>query len=310
MTEFRTHYDNLKVARDAPDIVIRAAYKSLSQRFHPDKNPGDERAVGVMAVINRSYEVLSDPKRRAEHDEWISREEARLKSHGSQSAGAQIPPEWRPSRQPVTAMPPHRNLLAAALLWPFKIVLRITVAVPQLALLGLLFGGFALYDAITPDRPPPTGPKPYTSTPVTLAAKPSYTRPTTAPNGAPWPKNANYIEGLPLLAKDGMSKITVDNRQNDSDVFVKLVSLDEAQAFPARQFYIPAHSQFTLNRVTAGNYDIRYRDQESGGLSRSEAFHVEERRTDRGVQYSTITMTLYKVQDGNLQTYDLAESEF
>jgi DnaJ-class molecular chaperone len=61
MQAFRTHYDNLKVSRDAPDIVIRAAYRSLSQRFHPDKNNGDERAVRVMAVINQSYEILIDP---------------------------------------------------------------------------------------------------------------------------------------------------------------------------------------------------------------------------------------------------------
>jgi len=50
VTKLRTHYDNLKVSRDAPDNVIRAAYKTLSQKYHPDKNPGDERAAHVMAV--------------------------------------------------------------------------------------------------------------------------------------------------------------------------------------------------------------------------------------------------------------------
>lgn len=55
MTKLRTHYDNLKVARDAPDAVIRAAYKVLVQKYHPDKNPGDERAARVMKIINQSY---------------------------------------------------------------------------------------------------------------------------------------------------------------------------------------------------------------------------------------------------------------
>ncbi|MCS6804710.1 MAG: DnaJ domain-containing protein, partial [Blastocatellia bacterium] len=41
MPKLHTHYDNLKVARNAPPEVIRAAYKTLSQRFHPDRNPGD-----------------------------------------------------------------------------------------------------------------------------------------------------------------------------------------------------------------------------------------------------------------------------
>jgi DnaJ-class molecular chaperone len=36
MTNIRTHYDNLKVARNAPDSVIKAAYKALCQTYHPD----------------------------------------------------------------------------------------------------------------------------------------------------------------------------------------------------------------------------------------------------------------------------------
>jgi hypothetical protein len=43
MAKIHTHYDNLKVSRHAPQEVIRAAYKALSQKYHPDKNPGDER---------------------------------------------------------------------------------------------------------------------------------------------------------------------------------------------------------------------------------------------------------------------------
>ena len=38
MKKIHTHYDNLKVARNAPIEVIRAAYKSLSHKHHPDRN--------------------------------------------------------------------------------------------------------------------------------------------------------------------------------------------------------------------------------------------------------------------------------
>ena len=62
--------------------------------------------------------------------------------------------------------------------------------------------------------------------------------------------------------------------------------------------------------MTAGQYDLRYRDLNTGGLSRSESFEIKETHTDDGVQYSSLTMTLYKVQDGNFQTYDLADGEF
>jgi hypothetical protein len=75
MAKIHTHYDNLKVARLAPQEVIRAAYKALSQKYHPDKNPGDEKAARIMAIINSAYGTLSDPLRRKEHDEWIVAEE-------------------------------------------------------------------------------------------------------------------------------------------------------------------------------------------------------------------------------------------
>lgn len=75
MAKIHTHYDNLKVSRMAPQEVIRAAYKALSQKYHPDKNPGDEKAARIMAILNSAYETLSDPHRRKEHDEWIASEE-------------------------------------------------------------------------------------------------------------------------------------------------------------------------------------------------------------------------------------------
>lgn len=76
MAKIHTHYDNLKVARNAPPEVIRAAYKTLSQRFHPDRNADNEAATRIFQIISSAYEVLSDPVKRKEHDEWIAKEEA------------------------------------------------------------------------------------------------------------------------------------------------------------------------------------------------------------------------------------------
>lgn len=76
MKRVHTHYDNLKVTRDAPQEVIRAAYKTLCNKFHPDRNGGSQRATQTFQLINNAYEVLSDPERRRQHDEWIARAEA------------------------------------------------------------------------------------------------------------------------------------------------------------------------------------------------------------------------------------------
>ncbi len=76
MARVHTHYDNLKVARNAPPEVIRAAYKTLSQKHHPDRNGNSESAIRIIQIINSAYEVLSDPVKRREHDDWIAKAEA------------------------------------------------------------------------------------------------------------------------------------------------------------------------------------------------------------------------------------------
>ena len=70
MSKIYTYYDDLKISRDAPNEVIRAAYKSLSLKYHPDRYHNSE-ATEIMATINKAYEVLSDPLKRKQYDEWI-----------------------------------------------------------------------------------------------------------------------------------------------------------------------------------------------------------------------------------------------
>lgn len=70
-----TYYDVLQVERDAPPERVRAAYRKLAQKYHPDKMSGNANASRAMAALNAAYEVLSDGQRRAEHDLWIRRAE-------------------------------------------------------------------------------------------------------------------------------------------------------------------------------------------------------------------------------------------
>lgn len=70
-----THYDRLMVARNASLDVIRAAYRALTQKYHPDRNNDHAAATRVMQVINESYGVLCDPKKRAEYDRQLAKEE-------------------------------------------------------------------------------------------------------------------------------------------------------------------------------------------------------------------------------------------
>lgn len=292
MTQIHTHYDNLKVARNAPTEVIRAAYRSLSQKYHPDRNPDDAEAARIMSIINNSYEVLSDPNKRHEHDIWVAQQERDFaNSHNLETSSWVQQQRVNSQRIPKTTS----DGITVHLLqnWYIYGIAAIIICI------------WASIDS----SPPPAGPKPYQASPTQPTA-PQYVRPSAAPNGQPWPISADYVNGYQQLHTDGFSSVTVDNTQNNADVFVKLVSLDNAEAYPVRQFFIPAHNMFTLKNLKAGSYDMRYRDLDTGGLSRSEAFEVEEITTNMGRQYSNITMTLYKVSHGNMQTYGLSETEF
>lgn len=70
-----THYDTLQVTRDAPAEVIQAAYKALAQKYHPDRNVGNAAAGEMMQLINESYRILSDGRKKAEHDAWIRQQD-------------------------------------------------------------------------------------------------------------------------------------------------------------------------------------------------------------------------------------------
>ena len=61
-------YELLEVPRDATEADIKRAFRKLSLKYHPDKNPGNEEAASTFKQINRAYEVLSDKDKRQVYD--------------------------------------------------------------------------------------------------------------------------------------------------------------------------------------------------------------------------------------------------
>jgi len=57
------------VTTSATKQEIKKAYRKLSMKYHPDKNPGDEEAADHYKKINRAYEVLSDEEKRQFYDQ-------------------------------------------------------------------------------------------------------------------------------------------------------------------------------------------------------------------------------------------------
>jgi molecular chaperone DnaJ len=62
-------YKTLGVSKKASDEEIKKAYRKLARKYHPDRNPGDEKAEEKFKEISAAYDVLGDPEKRKEYDE-------------------------------------------------------------------------------------------------------------------------------------------------------------------------------------------------------------------------------------------------
>jgi hypothetical protein len=207
MRRFRTHYDNLKVSRDAPPEVIRSAYKALANKYHPDRNHGSERALRAMQAINTSFEVLDDPVRRKAHDEWIDRR-TRSTAQSGQAYQQTTPPPRQyttppPQQEPTHTYTPPPNPTLEWQLGCFRWIMGLII-------LGVI-GGVLEMCSDKPRRSSYTRPTPAatpTPTPLPSPAKP--VDPIVAPFGFNWGVSVERVKEV--VAKAG-AKVVADGRQ-------------------------------------------------------------------------------------------------
>ncbi|PHV05875.1 molecular chaperone DnaJ [Janthinobacterium sp. BJB412] len=205
MTKPHSHYDSLNVTRDAPAEVIRAAYRSLSQKHHPDKNSGNQDAAQMMARLNAAYGVLSDPSQRELYDlqiihGWHAREGRHDAQEGRDGGNAGAPPHQAP--RPADGQAANqadarfrlfgdhkqgRNLrVACALVGSLSLVLSVVIYAAwqdNQSALRIETAGFA---ATQPEqgRPAAAGTTPELATSNGAAGKPAAVPPST-PSSAP-----------------------------------------------------------------------------------------------------------------------------
>jgi len=70
MTTKRDYYKVLGVNRDADDKELKAYYRKLALKFHPDRNPGNKEAEEKFKEASEAYEVLRDPQKRNIYDQF------------------------------------------------------------------------------------------------------------------------------------------------------------------------------------------------------------------------------------------------
>jgi hypothetical protein len=300
MARIHTHYDNLKVSRKAPQEVIRAAYKALSQKYHPDKNPGDVKAARIMAILNSAYGTLADPVRRHEHDEWIAAEEWEIEWLESTRAeeGRELDdtPQWEPQPVGAPAAPSlRRNALwwlslglclalgciAGILLMSRTRTLPLVVAgalgtpaggaLPAAAPVRRadpLLDGWAVSKVHVPDAAPlPPEVKTLGIMQLVIPKRAPdcdmELNTLVSPNGEPWPPASGPVDGFPVANQGKEMQIVLDNAANGSAVLVKVVDLERRAT--VRHVYVMPNESVTVDNLAAGRYEVRYQNIDVGG---------------------------------------------
>ena len=276
MKRLHTHYDNLKVTADASDEVIRAAYRALSQKHHPDRNPDNADAHRILSIINQSYAVLSDPQQRRAHDIWIA-EQRRLamqaQTQRQQHSASQRQAQLQHRQQAVAAYQRQREAVRPTR--PAKYALHAWRQWLGMALVVLLpVAGWWWWQA--------------QATPAVPAISTSLSA--TAPNGQALPAGKGYVAGYPVLRQRGRNVVQVDNSGLNSGVFAQLYELRGGKLTAIRSFYIPAGERFSVTQVGDGDFSLHYRRVDNGEWQISAPWLIEN--TERSGQYRQIDVKL------------------
>lgn len=70
LQNFRNYYEILGVPRDASTEEIKRVFRRLARQYHPDLNPGNKQAEEKFKDLGEAYEVLSDPTKRSQYDQF------------------------------------------------------------------------------------------------------------------------------------------------------------------------------------------------------------------------------------------------
>jgi hypothetical protein len=194
-----------------------------------------------MAIINAAYDVLSDPIKRKLHDEWIAKMEDAEDEIFTANINTPPPPPPVSPKNTGSTFDFYNHISSYWLLY---------------LIVGVFIWGLTLDNASTSKSKQSTHnikqdnkaqnntnqikewlkDSQNTGKQNNSPIAPKYIRPLLAPNGQPWPNKSGYIKGYNRLFLNGFSNVTIDNSKNDSDVFLKFISLDASQLLAIQQY--------------------------------------------------------------------------
>lgn len=98
------YYQVLQVSPDSNQRTIRASYRRLAKKLHPDRGGQPES----MMLVNEAYHVLSDPVRRREYDESLGVHKAGRVARSPEDAGEELEGSLENYKNPPSQMPQTR----------------------------------------------------------------------------------------------------------------------------------------------------------------------------------------------------------
>src|SRR5438105_13225301 len=66
----KDYYDILEVTKGASADQIKAAYRKMALKYHPDRNPDNKAAEDKFKEATEAYEVLGDSQKRTQYDQF------------------------------------------------------------------------------------------------------------------------------------------------------------------------------------------------------------------------------------------------
>jgi DnaJ-class molecular chaperone len=100
----KTLYQVLGLDPSAEDVVVRAAFKALAQKYHPDKlKAGSAQGANLMVDINLSYKILSNPITRKRYDQALNESLGKTATPTHTSSNVAQRPQYHPSARQARA---------------------------------------------------------------------------------------------------------------------------------------------------------------------------------------------------------------
>lgn len=290
----QNYYAILKVAQDAPVEVIRAAYKTLSQKCHPDRNPDTPDANQMMVQLNIAYQHLSDPQKRRVHDSSLAQSQAGSQQNSASNAAAAAPSNARSpnvaeskTKSDARTSPRSKTQQQNTNRVNTKLVEE-SDAQSRRASGGtrvktIFIGSFVVLAALmlyaVLDKKMESGAKPIDSTST-------YMRPLHTPKGVDWPETSSYLRGY-FLENEGAEAVIIDNRKNSADIFAKLVLINSQETKAVRTFLVARNESFSIHYLPAGRYELRYIDLSSGRFQRLQPVELREAKIEESSASTT-----------------------